>query len=126
MHVLTLIFILFIFKYYIFFLLVFLVIFLFFVFVCFFVCLLGLFLFGWFFREAWFCISLCSTEQPYTSNMRTFSIHYLRALGPFQRKSPFINYHVTLYKFTKDIRARFCNLINNRLQLINASTIWIC
>lgn len=46
---------------------------------------------GYFSREEWFCISLCSTEQPYTSNMRTFSIHYLRALGPFQRKSPFIN-----------------------------------
>lgn len=46
---------------------------------------------GDFSREEWFCISLCSTEQPYTSNMRTFSIHYLRALGPLQRKSPFIN-----------------------------------
>lgn len=31
---------------------------------------------GDFSREEWFCISLCSTEQPYTSNMRTFSIHY--------------------------------------------------
>lgn len=114
MHVLTLIFILFIFKYYIFFLAC---IFGFFsVFVCYFSVFCFLFAFSFVFwvcfclgdfsREEWFCISLCSTEQPYTSNMRTFSIHYLRALGPLQRKSPFINYHVTLYKFTIKIYMR--------------------
>lgn len=110
MHVLTLIFILFIFKYYIFFSCLYFCFFYLFLFVIFLFAFSFVFLvcfcLGDFSREEWFCIRLCSTEQPYTSNMRTFSIHYLRALGPLQRKSPFINYHVTLYKFTIKIYMR--------------------